>query len=54
MESSHTTVKSSPHSLKLEKACVRQGRPATTKNKQVNLKKKDVENILKRKELTIL
>ena len=46
-------MQSSLHSLKLEKACVWQGRLTATKNKSVNFKKKGVENILKRKELNI-
>ena len=33
MKSLHTTTKSSPHSLQLEKAHVQQGRPSTAKNK---------------------
>lgn len=36
MGSLHTTTKSSPHSLQLEKACVQQRRPKAAKSQQAN------------------
>ena len=36
MESPHTTTKSSPRSLQLEKARVQQRRPNAAKNKLIN------------------
>ena len=41
MRSPHTTAKSSPHLLQLQKACTQQQRPSTAKNKQINKQKKE-------------